>query len=192
MEKQPIIMIDPGHGGSAAGASYDMPGLDYDGLKEKDFALAVGLYLELMLANKQRHALLTRRDDRYVSLSDRVGQARAHQAGCFISIHADAYPDSPVEGYTVFYNPAGLALAKHINSTLAAFLPEERNRGSRPAKYYVLRNNDAPAVLVECGFVSTTSQRLWLMQPHVQYRFALAIAQGIDLFLNLKEGSWIS
>lgn len=178
------VMIDPGHGGSDPGAKQDLPNVDYDGLMEKTFNLATSLYLELMLANNDYDVNITRHTDKKVTLKRRIELTDQHQAECFISIHADSWFDPAVDGFTVFYNPDGKLLARFIQQTLAGSFPNLRDRGAKPERFYVLRHNNRPAVLVECGFISNDKQRLWLLRPGIQYRIALSIFQGINLFFN--------
>lgn len=94
---KPTIVIDPGHGGIDHGASVK-------GLVEKelvfDFAKAVAAKLQ---ATERYRVVLTREDDSFVPLSERVRMAREGNAGLFVSIHADTLSDaSDVSGATVY------------------------------------------------------------------------------------------
>ncbi|RYD28170.1 MAG: N-acetylmuramoyl-L-alanine amidase, partial [Verrucomicrobiaceae bacterium] len=55
------------------------------------------------------------------------------------------------------------------------------NRGLKPCRFSVLCRTDCPAALVECGFVSSKSERRLLCSPAYQQRVALAIAEGIAI-----------
>ncbi len=96
-KKQIIIAIDPGHGGRDPGA------IGKKGTREKDITLAVSKKL-FKLINRQNgyKAILTRSTDKYVVLRNRVKTARDHQADLFISIHADSFKNSKVEGSSVY------------------------------------------------------------------------------------------
>src|SRR5688500_11906834 len=86
VERLTIVAIDPGHGGEDPGA------IGPSGLKEKDVVLAVALRLRDRLnALPGLRAMLTRDDDFFVPLYDRVRKARRVQADLFISLHADAF-----------------------------------------------------------------------------------------------------
>jgi N-acetylmuramoyl-L-alanine amidase len=92
-----IVALDPGHGGVDPGA------ISPHGLYEKDIALATARELARQLAASGRfRALLTRRGDEFVPLRERVARARMVHAELFLSIHADALPDSELRGLSVY------------------------------------------------------------------------------------------
>jgi N-acetylmuramoyl-L-alanine amidase len=92
-----IVAIDPGHGGEDPGASGP------SGLREKDVVLAIGKQLaEQINAQPGMRAMLTRDDDFFVPLQERVRKARRVQADLFISIHADAFLTPKAHGASVF------------------------------------------------------------------------------------------
>ncbi len=91
------IAIDPGHGGEDPGA------IGRRGTYEKNVALAIGRKLKTMVDNESNmRAMLTRDDDYFVPLADRVQKARRVQADLFISIHADAFREPNARGSSVF------------------------------------------------------------------------------------------
>lgn len=182
-------MIDPGHGGDDIGAAYDER-QKYDGLREKDFNLGVALYLELMARMSGHQVKMIRDKDEYVSLQDRVQIAETYLPDCFVSIHADAYPGSPVEGHAVYHHAddaSGELLAQSLSQGISEFFPGHRNRGIKTVGFHVLTHNPAPAALIECGFVSTKVERLFLKAPQTQYRYALAIINAINIYLQEVE-----
>ena len=91
------IAIDPGHGGEDPGA------IGRRGTYEKNVALAIARKLKARLdAEPNMRAMLTRDDDYYVALNQRVQKARRVQADLFVSIHADAFRDPAARGSSVF------------------------------------------------------------------------------------------
>ncbi|MEN5277951.1 N-acetylmuramoyl-L-alanine amidase [Brucella sp. TWI432] len=92
-----VVMIDPGHGGIDSGAE------SLSGIKEKDLTLAFAKELRDRLAKEKNiKALMTRDDDRFLRLSERVRLARQHDADLFISIHADTINQGDIRGATVY------------------------------------------------------------------------------------------
>lgn len=92
----PLIVLDPGHGGIDAGASRD-------GMNEKDLTLAFARALsEALIRTGRVRVDMTRTEDVYVSLSDRVAFARARGAAAFVSLHADALEQGKARGGAVF------------------------------------------------------------------------------------------
>lgn len=91
------IVLDPGHGGVDPGC------IGMTGVYEKDITLSAAREVARQLeATKRYRVELTRNDDDFIPLADRV--ARAHSLGgeLFLSIHADALPDHDVRGASVF------------------------------------------------------------------------------------------
>jgi len=91
------IAIDPGHGGEDPGA------IGPKGTYEKNVVLAIAKKLKARI-DGERHmrAMLTRDDDYFVPLHERVQKARRVQADLFISIHADAFRAASARGSSVF------------------------------------------------------------------------------------------
>ena len=92
-----IVMIDPGHGGKDPGATGPR------GVHEKRVVLQISRALQKAI-NKHRgfKAVLTRSDDRYLTLRRRLSLAREHHADMFIAIHADAFVNASAHGASVF------------------------------------------------------------------------------------------
>lgn len=96
-DEKPLIVIDPGHGGVDPGTSGD------DGTKEKDLVLAYAKALKArLLKTGQYRVLLTREDDRFIVLRQRVVIARKAGASMFISLHADSAPVDDASGLSVY------------------------------------------------------------------------------------------
>lgn len=95
--KRPLVVIDPGHGGIDSGA--EAPG----GAKEKDIVLAFALKLQqLLMASGRFDVALTREDDTFLRLEERVALARSNKADIFISIHADSFQQPDIRGASVY------------------------------------------------------------------------------------------
>ncbi len=94
---RPLVVIDPGHGGHDAGAISVL-----DGQQEKDAVLAIGLKLRKELEGAGYRVVMTRSDDRFIPLPDRVRIAKAAKGALFISIHADSAPGTEAKGATVY------------------------------------------------------------------------------------------
>ncbi|MGX1742049.1 N-acetylmuramoyl-L-alanine amidase [Bosea sp. NPDC055353] len=96
-ETRRTIVIDPGHGGID-------PGATVAAIAEKVVVLAFGKALKEQLEASGRYrVVMTRDDDRFVSLGDRVQIGRGEQADLFISIHADSLTQAQeVRGATVY------------------------------------------------------------------------------------------
>lgn len=92
-----IIVIDPGHGGVDPGC------IGYSGVYEKEIAFETAHEIARMLESTKRYVVvMTRSEDEFVPLQDRVARARAAGGDLFLSIHADAIPNEEIRGASVF------------------------------------------------------------------------------------------
>jgi len=94
---RPVVVLDPGHGGIDNGTR------GAAGVLEKEVTLAFANVLRDKLAKTGLYdVFLTRTEDTFVSLSDRVAFAQSHHAKLFVSIHANSFPSPAVRGTTVY------------------------------------------------------------------------------------------
>ncbi len=120
-----IVVLDPGHGGYGGGGSSGTGVQSACGLAEKEVALAVAQRAAARMRGCGRPCLLTREDDRAVSLAARAELARRHGASALVSIHVDAGAATS----TWMHERAGMAserLAGALASALGANLPAQR------------------------------------------------------------------
>src|SRR5947199_1349636 len=97
-DRRPVLVIDPGHGGVDNGTQAG-------GESEKNLVLGFALALRdrVEKAGKYR-VVMTRTDDTFIPLADRVRMARTQSAALFVSIHADALPrgEGDARGATIY------------------------------------------------------------------------------------------
>src|SRR6188768_4241371 len=94
---EPVVVIDPGHGGSNTGASGCLLG-SY----EKQVTLAVARVLQNRLEREGVKVVMTRERDRYLTLRERVRRANAARPDCFLSLHTNAAPDHGRRGAEIY------------------------------------------------------------------------------------------
>jgi N-acetylmuramoyl-L-alanine amidase len=95
--RQPVVVIDPGHGGYDSGTEAGAP------LLEKELALQIALRLQGELERRGVHAMLTRTGDYFVTLADRTALANKAGADLFISIHLNSSPAAATTGIETYY-----------------------------------------------------------------------------------------
>ncbi|MGV6847455.1 MAG: N-acetylmuramoyl-L-alanine amidase family protein, partial [Marinibacterium sp.] len=111
-----IVVLDPGHGGID-------PGAEQDGFAEKDLMLTLARELrEELLRAGGFNVVLTREDDRFVSLERRVAIAHEAQADVFLSLHADSLSEGAAHGATVYL------LSKDASDVASALLAQRHDR----------------------------------------------------------------
>jgi N-acetylmuramoyl-L-alanine amidase len=168
------ICVDAGHGGSSAGAR----GLN--GLLEKDACLAMARELARALQEAGAAVIMSREDDAYVSLDDRIDFANTRQADLFISIHCNAMPvHNTVNGTETYYDtPQSLALARAIHPQVVGAVGE-RDGGVRRRGFAVIRRTTMPSVLVEVAYIDHLGDEAKLVQPEFRARVGDAIRDGV-------------
>lgn len=174
------IVIDAGHGGEDIGAS------GQNGTIEKDVTLAMVKNIQNELEKRTgAKVILTRNDDVKVSLADRVKIAEENNADLFVSIHFDAFFTNEVEGITSYYNkksdePLAALIHEHIfNNGLDA-----RDRGVSLGDYYVLRENPRPAILLELGYISNSTDETRMTSEEFQTNTTNSIVDGLIEYLK--------
>jgi len=194
----PTVVVDPGHGGKDDGATAL-------GMVEKDITLDVSFRVEKLLQSFGFPTVLTRRDNRFISLEERANIANRIEPSIFVSIHFDKSHHAPANGVATFYGKSKVAperswtwigffnstpepeadhgeeLAGYVQAALLA-RTGSNNRGIHGRDLYVLRHVRGPAVLVEGGFLSNAFDARLLTTNEYRDRVAAAVVEGIITF----------
>lgn len=192
------IVIDPGHGGGDSGA------IGPTGVMEKNVTLRVSLKLEKLLQDEGAIVIMTRRVDKAVSpsgdkasaieeLQSRCTVANVNKADIFISVHADSFTRPDAKGTTGYYyskteGQASIKLADFIRKNICA-LPGRTSRGTKPCNFYVVRNTDMPATLIELAFISNPEEEQFMNSDEGVEQLALAIFDGIEDYFGWAENN---
>ena len=185
---QKIIVLDPGHGGSDAGA------IGPTGVTEKSVSLAVSLEAEKLLTDSGYKVIMTRTTDIDVAapgvpdsteLQARVDKAPPN-AELFISVHCNAFSNSSSNGMETYHAPTavkGARLARLLNEELAR-LGGLNNRGVKAARFYVMTHSQCPASLIELGFITNPREEKLLASKDYQQKLAQAITNAVNRYFN--------
>ena len=106
----------------------------------------------------------------------------------FVSVHFNSSTSSRPSGLETFYcesNGDSRMLAQLVQSA-SVFKTDFIDRGAKGAHYHVLSNNKRPAVLVECGFLTNSTERARTLSPAYRQKLAEGIAMGILRYKNGK------
>ena len=186
------IILDAGHGGEDGGAS------SADGHLEKDLNLALALVMRDIFAANGISVILTRERDtllydrdvdfqgrkKMLDMQARLKIANETPNAVFVSLHMNTYPHPSCQGVQVWYsenNDTSLPLAKSIHTTVQALLQPENDRPIKQSgsSIYLLHHLECPAVLVECGFLSSPEEAALLADEVYRQQLALALCVGI-------------
>ena len=176
-----VVIIDPGHGGKDSGA------LGIGGVQEKDIILPIGKKIAEILERNGIQVIMTRDSDFFVSLPGRVTIAERANADAFVSIHANSAGENRLEvnGLETYHYNTGLTLAQIVHSKILQSI-NVKDRNVRKARFYVLRKNSMPAILVETGYLTGRDDVAKLRTTAYQNQMADAIAQGILQYLRSR------
>ncbi|MFD0694116.1 N-acetylmuramoyl-L-alanine amidase [Paenibacillus sp. GCM10027628] len=188
------VVIDPGHGGMDSGA------VGINGLYEKDVNLDIALKLRDELVRRGYDVFMTRTDDRFWSLAERVEMTNSQKADLFVSIHANSHSSSAANGSMVLYyddaypqedypasdtmkllTPYSKDLAQHVLDSLVS-AAGTTNQGLVPSAVYVARMGTIPSILVETAFLSNPGDAAQLATDAVRTNMAIGIERGIEAY----------
>jgi N-acetylmuramoyl-L-alanine amidase len=204
--KVQTVVLDAGHGGFDKGArsSYGT---------EKDYALDVARRLRPLLQAKGFKVILTRENDVFLPLELRARIANQTRDSIFVSIHFNATSNRDATGFEMFsLTPRGapstaddalalsfinmqagsavdaqsFELSASVYHSMLGHIPEF-DRGIKRARFAVLRLTKIPAILVEGGFLSETSDSQLVANPAWRAKLAEAISVGIENYRNVTE-----
>ena len=177
------VVIDAGHGGKDGGAQGYKTSV-----KEADINIDIALKLREALLSVGAEVVMTRQNGDAVADSKqedmRTRREIIENAGqdITISIHQNSFPDHSVSGPQVMYasgSEEGEALATCIQNCLVEMLNPPKLRVVLSGEYYILNSGTAPAILVECGFLSNEEEEALLIQEEYRVKIVHAIMQGI-------------
>ncbi|WP_445506335.1 N-acetylmuramoyl-L-alanine amidase [Niallia sp. 03190] len=171
--KDKVIVIDPGHGGKDSGT------IGIFGTLEKDLTIRTAHLLADKLKTAGSNVILTRSNDSFLSLQNRVNLSSSLHADAFISIHYDSVQDPTIMGMTSYYYTSS---QKELANELHESIIEATNltdRGVRQNNYFVLRENTQPATLLELGYLSNASEEQLVATQKYQETVSTAIYQGL-------------
>jgi len=180
-----IIIVDAGHGGTDPGA---MGPEGPNGRNEKDLNLSVALSLQKQLEKLGAYVVMTRSDDRNITLKERNQITYDINPDFIISIHHNSLNSNvDIKNYSGLLTLYTKEFSKRFAQTVHNSLKNNIDRKSMGVKYQslaVCRVTEAPAILLELGFISNPYEFENLSNPEIIEKEAKAIAQGIIDFCS--------
>lgn len=191
------IVLDPGHGGADGGAEGGT-------VQEKDVTLAITKRLQDYLQEAGAYVILTRSVDEDLASEQTKGLSRRKtedlkqrakimdkaEPDCILSIHLNAIPSSRWRGAQTFYHPKNkenLILARFIQQSITKELKNTDRTAKTIQHVYLLRRAQAPAALVEVGFLSNPDERQLLKTEEYQQKISEAIYQGVMRYFTNEK-----
>ena len=194
LERQTVIVIDPGHGGVDGGAT------SCTGVLESNLNLEISVRLNDLFHLLGFKTLMIRTTDRSIhtqgetiaamkvsDLRQRVKIVNEQENALLISIHQNTFTDSRYSGAQVFYGPEGEGniLAEAVQNAFVQTINRGSNRKSKKADgIYLMQHIDCTGILVECGFLSNPEEESKLRQAEYQKEICCVIGSGVANFLD--------
>lgn len=175
--KGKVIVVDAGHGGVDNGAK---------GV-EKLLNLKTAIQLESLLKAAGAKVVMSRTNDVYLTLSERVEVSHQYNADAFVSIHYNSNPNPSPHGIETYY------LAANVNELLMAKYVQQEvimqtglyDRGVKTGDFHVIRENKNAAILIELGFLSNPTEFEVVSTSAYQKKAATGIYKGLEKYFNL-------
>lgn len=183
--RQKVVVIDAGHGGSD-------PGAVKNGLNEKDLTLKVALKTEEKLKNLGYKVIMVRTTDTRLApdtstdLRNRANLANSNNVDAFLSIHFNSGPSAATGIETYYTSKSGqdrAGFAGAIQSELIK-LTGAVDRKVKTANFAVTRQTNMVSALTELGFISNPKDAKEIATDSYLEKCATAIANGIHKFLS--------
>lgn len=175
------VLLDAGHGGSESGATGP---IGKYGLYEKQINLSITLNARKYLQSLGATVVMTRTSDKTVSLNDRANLIRKEKPDIAVSIHnnsMDVTSDyTKHTGLLVLYSKdSSKAAAGYIKDQLITDL-KRKDDGYRWQSLSVCTVTQAPAILIEGGFMSNPAEYEWLADYNNQVKIGNSIGKAIE------------
>ena len=183
-KEEPLIIIDPGHGGMDDGCING-------GISEKDINLEIAELEVRELTEKGYYVRLSRDTDTYVAKEERVEKANRSNAAIYVSIHQNSCEDNSIMGIETWYDGTDtsrdskrLAQLIHQETVQSTGAVEREMIGE--SDLYVTGKTTMPACLIETGFLSNEEERGKLVTEEYRQQIAEGIVSGIELYFRPK------
>jgi N-acetylmuramoyl-L-alanine amidase len=194
-----VVVIDPGHGGRDPGA------IGESGITEEEVNLKIALKLRRLIEQGGGTAIMIREDHsglyteggngretrKSEDLKNRHAIINSCGADILISIHLNSFSQSQYYGAQTFYlrnDDKSKKLAEGIQNEAIKVLNRGNVRESKATDdLYILKNNNMPGALIECGFLSNPEEEQLLDDEHYQEKVAWSIFVGIVKYMEGKK-----
>ena len=183
---EPVIVIDPGHGGEDPGK------VGVNDILEKDINLQISMKVRDLLEEVGITVVMTREDDKVPDrkkedLGERVELINKTKPTLALCIHQNSYTTPDIFGAQVFYHTKteeAEDVATLVQESMRAIDPNNKREIKENDTYYMLKFSEVPTIIVECGFLTNPTEAQKLTTEEYQEEVAFAICEGIVKWLD--------
>ena len=184
--EDPVIVIDPGHGGEDPGK------VGINDVLEKDLNLEIAMKVRDLLEEVGITVVMTREDDKVPNrkkqdLGNRVELINNTQPTLALCIHQNSYTTPDIFGAQVFYHTKteeAVDVATLVQESLRVLDANNKREIKENDSYYMLKYCEVPTIIVECGFLTNPTEAQKLTTKEYQEELAFAICEGIIKWLD--------
>lgn len=171
------VVIDAGHGGND-------DGMVANGFSEKGIVASIAQKIKNSNSNKNIIIHLSRTDDAFISLADRVNFINELKPDLVLSLHVNGNKNTQISGIELYVSPkntnyeSSKKIAEELNTRLV-YNHNMKSRGVSDANFNILRSSKYPSVTVELGYLSNENDRNFLTNTADQDKIATTILEAI-------------
>lgn len=177
-KKTITVVIDAGHGG------HD-DGMKINEFSEKEIVASIAKKIKKNNTNSNIIIHLTRTEDRFISLQDRVKYINNIKPNLVISLHVNGNKNKEASGVELYISPKNTMyetskkIADDLNSR---FITNHnlKSRGVKNASFMLLKESEYPSITLELGFLSNENDRKYLTDQNEQEKIATTILETIS------------
>ena len=185
-KSNPVIIIDPGHGGEDPGK------VGINDILEKDINLQISMKVRDLMEEVGIEVVMTREDDKVPErkkedLENRVELINKTRPTIALCIHQNSYTSPEIFGAQVFYHTKtaeAVDIATLVQESLRAIDTNNTREIKKNDTYYMLKFSEVPTIIVECGFLTNPTEAQKLTTEEYQDEVAFAICEGIVKWLD--------
>ena len=175
-----VVVLDAGHGGKD-------PGFHNHEILEKEISLSICRKISALSTRGEVEIILTRANDEFISLHDRVRMANNKECDLMLSIHSDGNPNSNVNSEVNAFHAKGEKSKKYAQMLLKDGIGKLKPKNEpRPANFKVLTDLSSPGVLLTLGNLNSKKDKSLLSNPDQQDKIAREIYKKLLELRNEK------
>lgn len=177
-KKTITVVIDAGHGGQDHG-------IKVEGFSEKEIVEAISQKIKDNNYDKKVLIYLTRTNDNFISLQDRVDFINNLKPDLILSLHVNGNKNTAISGVKFYVSPLNKQYETSKNTAEKINLHFVNNlnvqsKGVNDANFTILKNTEFPAITVELGYLSNENDRKFLTDNNQQEKIAEIILEIIS------------
>jgi N-acetylmuramoyl-L-alanine amidase len=176
--KPMLVVIDVAHGGKDSG-------FEFGGVKEKEIVKDIADRIVALNGNSNLKIVLNRTEDTFISLSERVSSINTLKPDAVVSLHINGSPkDDTNSGFEVYTSGKSLEsqkLAEVFQKEFHSYKAGDKI-AVKEAGFYILKNIEAPAVVLEMGFLTNEKDRKIILSNTGREEIARFVLKSLQNF----------